>query len=64
MVSPLAIKVDMLRLWDAAPADPKSGVKALIDTDFNLKVGETVVVGTSRIDSDRGLILLVTAATR
>jgi hypothetical protein len=62
LVSASAVKVDMLRLWDVA--DSKGGAATLIDTDFNIKVGETVVVGTSRIDSTKGLILLVTAAAR
>lgn len=67
LISPLAIKVDLLRLWDVAPSGPRPPgppLAALIDTSFNLKVGETVAVGTSRIDSNRGLILLVTAAPK
>lgn len=64
LISPSAVKVDMLRLWGVASSAPKSSPELLIDTSFNLKVGETIVVGTSRIDSDRGLILLVTAASR
>jgi hypothetical protein len=64
-VSPTAVKVDMLRLWDAAPATPqKMPAPPLIDTSFTIKVGETVVVGTSRLDGGRALILLVTAAAR
>lgn len=61
MVSPAVIRVGTLRLWDAI-AEGRQPL--LIDTAFNLSVGETVVVGTSRIDSGRGLILLVTAAPR
>jgi hypothetical protein len=65
LVSPTALKVDMLRLWDVPQTPPPvGGTPLLIDTAFNLNVGETVVVGTSRIDSGRGLILLVTAAPR
>ena len=59
LISATALKVDMLRLWDAGPP-----LAALIDTNFNLNVGETIAVGTSRIDSTSGLILLVTAARR
>ena len=33
----------------------------LIDTSFELELGETVVVGTSRIDGNRALLLLVTS---
>lgn len=64
LLSPSAVKVDMLRLWDVASSDSKHSPELLIDTTFNLKVGETIVVGMSRIDSDRALILLVTAASR
>jgi hypothetical protein len=33
----------------------------LIDTTFNMRVGETVVVGTSRLQADKALIVLLTA---
>ena len=33
----------------------------IIDTSFDLELGETVVVGTSRIDGNRALLLLVTS---
>jgi len=53
-------KVDMLRLWDARnPTDPPG--RLLIDTSFRIEAGETVVVGTSRIDGGKALILLVTS---
>ena len=70
LVSATEVKVDMLRLWDVPQKEweamPPGMVPAplLIDTDFKLTVGETVVVGTSRLDSTRGLILLVTAAPK
>lgn len=71
VVSPTILKVDMLRLWDAAPAAPQktptptlTNTSLLIDTSFTINVGETVVVGTSRLDGGRALILLVTAAAR
>jgi hypothetical protein len=64
LLAPSAVRVGLLRLWDTASSDSKAPTQLLIDTNFNLKVGETVVVGTSRIDSDRGLVLLVTAAAR
>jgi hypothetical protein len=64
LLSPTAVKVDLLRLWDAPPTDSKSPVELLIDTNFKINVGETVAVGTSRVDSTKGLILLVTAAPR
>ena len=37
---------------------------ALIDTTFSMRVGETVVVGTSRVNGDRALIALMTAVSR
>jgi hypothetical protein len=33
----------------------------LIDTSFEIEMGETVVVGTSRLDGNRALLLLVTS---
>jgi hypothetical protein len=42
---------------------PHYDVRRLIDTSFNVKVGETVVVGTSRADgADGALVVLLTAA--
>jgi hypothetical protein len=32
-----------------------------VDTNFKIAPGETVVVGTSRLDGGKALILLVTA---
>jgi hypothetical protein len=34
---------------------------ALIDTSFTMRIGETVVVGTSRVGGDKALIVLLTA---
>jgi hypothetical protein len=33
----------------------------LIDTQFEMAAGETVVVGTSKIGGDKGLVVLLTA---
>lgn len=63
LTTPVDIRVAVLRLWDAKDA-ADSSTPVLIDTTFSLKVGETIAVGTSRIDSNRGLVLLVTAASR
>jgi hypothetical protein len=38
-----------------------SSADAIIDTSFRMDVGETVVVGTSRLQGDKALIVLVTA---
>lgn len=44
---------------------PDTTAKAsLIDTSFQMTIGETVVVGTSRLQGDRALIVLVTAVGR
>src|SRR5262249_32958098 len=55
-------QVDLLRLWEV-PATPtaKGNYNLLIDTAFKIDVGETVVVGTSRLDGQKALILLVSA---
>lgn len=38
--------------------------RALIDSSFTMKAGETVVVGTSRLGGDKALIALVTAVRK
>ena len=48
---------DALRLSTRADA-------ALVDTNFSMRVGETVVVGTSRVNGDRALIALMTAVSK
>ena len=48
---------DALRLSTRADA-------ALVDTSFSMRVGETVVVGTSRVNGDRALIALMTAVSK
>ena len=61
-LSATGFKIDLLRLWGAVPPDKKeTGRPLLIDTSFMIQAGETVVVGTSRLDGNRALILLVTA---
>jgi hypothetical protein len=35
--------------------------RAMIDTSFTMDVGETVVVGTSRLKGEKALIALLTA---
>jgi hypothetical protein len=35
--------------------------RVLIDTNFTMDIGETVVVGTSRLQGDKALIALLTA---
>jgi hypothetical protein len=62
LANPTVFTVDALRFWDVAPSDPQKAPALLIDTWFKIDLGETVVVGTSRLDGGRALILLVTAA--
>jgi len=38
--------------------------RSIIDTTFNMDVGETVVVGTSRVRGDKALIALLTAVPK
>lgn len=45
-------------LRDAAA---RAGGRSIIDTSFTMDVGETVVVGTSRVAGDKALIALLTA---
>jgi hypothetical protein len=51
---------------DAATRATKEGApgRTLIDTSFVMDVGETVVVGTSRVQGDRAIIVLLTAAAK
>jgi hypothetical protein len=41
-----------------------SGARHVLDSTFSMKVGETVVIGTSRLKGDKALIALLTAAPR
>lgn len=41
--------------------DVSPGTTPVVDTSFDMTVGETVVVGTSRLRGDKALILLLTA---
>lgn len=61
---------DKIRDLDRASAAIQSELQAssagqtLIDTSFNMRVGETVVVGTSRVRGDKALIALLTAVRK
>ena len=50
----------------SAPSAPKQEPDraGLINTSFNMEVGETVVVGTSRLQGDKALIVLLTAVAK
>jgi hypothetical protein len=45
----------------ATASDLGGRARALIDTSFSMDLGETVVVGTSRLKGDKALIALLTA---
>jgi hypothetical protein len=40
------------------------GARHILDSTFSMKVGETVVIGTSRLKGDKALIALLTAASK
>ena len=48
----------------SAHGDTERNTRALIDSNFMMDVGETVVVGTSRLGGDKALIAIVTAARK
>ncbi len=48
-------------LGPGRPAAARSRARAIIDTSFTMDIGETVVVGTSRLKGDKALIALLTA---
>lgn len=49
---------------DVTGQSSTKGSRQVIDSGFTMDVGETVVVGTSRLGGDKALIALVTAARR
>ena len=49
---------------DSSAQRSAKGARNIINSSFTMDVGETVVVGTSRLGGDKALIALVTAAKR
>jgi len=49
------------RLVSSRPAGEKVDTTIVLDNSFNIAAGETVVVGTSRVQGDRALVVLLTA---
>ena len=43
------------------PAGDKVDTTIVLDNSFNITAGETVVVGTSRVQGERALVVLLTA---
>ena len=60
-ISPVATNIALLQLREIPSPERKTTV-ILINTSLKITIGETVVVGTSRLDGKRGLLLLVTSA--
>jgi hypothetical protein len=56
-------RLDVIRLDDLTRrvSTLRDGRRAMIDTSFAMDVGETVVVGTSRLKGEKALIALLTA---
>jgi hypothetical protein len=52
--------------WGAPdqPGPAPGTATAVIDTSFSMRIGETVVVGTSRVNGERALIALMTAVSK
>jgi len=48
----------------AVESAPIAGGRSVIDTSFTMDIGETVVVGTSRVGGDKALIALLTAVPK
>jgi hypothetical protein len=49
------------RLVSSRPARDKVDTTIVLDNSFNITAGETVVVGTSRVQGERALVVLLTA---
>ncbi len=47
-----------------APGEAPRAPRSLISTSFSLEIGETIVVGSSKLGGDEALIVLVTAIPR
>ncbi len=51
----------LIRQVDEAHTDATGAARPIIDTSFSMNIGETVVVGTSRVKGDKALIVLLTS---
>ena len=56
-----AIQKELEQEKSLRDAAARVGGRSIIDTSFMMDVGETVVVGTSRVAGDKALIALLTA---
>lgn len=55
---------DFERTRAQAGRAPRTAGRSIMESTFSMEVGETVVIGTSRLKSDKALIALLTAATK
>jgi hypothetical protein len=60
----IAETTNELTRGNAHAADTDRSSRSLIDSNFTMDIGETVVVGTSRLGGDKALIAIVTAARK
>ena len=60
----IADTTNQLAASRAHPDTDRGNARSLIDSNFTMDVGETVVVGTSRLGGDKALIAIVTAARK
>lgn len=58
------LRAQMTQLNIRGQATEHAASEPLIDSSFTMNVGETVVVGTSRVGGDKALIALITAARK
>ena len=60
-----AVRRQLGELDRGSPSRPVArSTRPVLDSTFSMKVGETVVIGTSRLKGDKALIALLTAASR
>jgi hypothetical protein len=57
----MTVSVSLVELFSALGTDTKPSANTLIYANLSLDVGETVVVGTSQIGHETGLLALLTA---
>jgi hypothetical protein len=61
----IARQIEELRSSSEGTRRPsRTGSRPVMDTTFSMDVGETVVIGSSRLKGDKALIVLLTAASR
>ena len=51
-------------MLETARSETSRGNRSIMDSTFSIAVGETVVIGTSRLKGEKALIALLTAAAK